>query len=178
MVCSLEGPSWGCWRYVSWISSAAVYLSNIERQLLGLIEYGSFVPDEVVAEARLKAQQLLDELNNQLEQRAAEDAAAASGEAVLQQISKRRRARTPAGKFIPDDPATPDVDEAFEPKEPVAEQAAPAEPVAEEPVVTEEPPAEEVVTEEPVIEEPAPVEPPVEEPVAEEPPAGETIEGQ
>lgn len=73
-----------------------MYLTNIERQQLDLLQYGSFVPDEVVAEAR----QRLEE-------------ATAGGEAVLQEI-QRKRARKPSGRFKPDDPETAEVNEAWE----------------------------------------------------------------
>lgn len=68
-----------------------MYLSNDERIRLGLQHYGSDVPAEVVAEAE-----------------------AAVGGACPAPAPKttRRRARTKAGEFQADDPATPDVNEA------------------------------------------------------------------
>jgi hypothetical protein len=74
-----------------------VYLSNTDRLRLGLTTYGSFVPDDVVAAAEKRLEQ-----------------ATACGEAVLAQVSGRRRARAGAGRFRADDPTTPEVNEAFE----------------------------------------------------------------
>lgn len=76
-----------------------MYLSNTERLRLGLTEYGSFVPDDVVAAAEKRLEE-----------------ATAGGEAVLRQVSGRRRARAEAGRFRADDPETPETNEAFEAK--------------------------------------------------------------
>lgn len=74
-----------------------MYLSNTDRLRLGLTTYGSFVPDDVVAAAEKRLEQ-----------------ATAGGEAVLRQVSGRRRARAEVGRFKADDPTTPEVNEAFE----------------------------------------------------------------
>lgn len=73
-----------------------MYLSNDERIRLGLQHYGSDVPAEVVAEAEAAL-------------------AAAVGGACPAPAPKttRRRARTKAGEFQADDPATTDVNEAY-----------------------------------------------------------------
>jgi hypothetical protein len=73
-----------------------VYLSNDERIRLGLLGYGSDVPDEVVA--------------------AAEAALASPCGGACPAPTKtatKTRARTKKGEFAGDDPATPDVNEAF-----------------------------------------------------------------
>lgn len=73
-----------------------MYLPNDERIRLGLQQYGSDVPDEVVAAA---------------------EAALASpcGGAcpATPPAASKKRARTKAGEFVKDDPATPEVNEAF-----------------------------------------------------------------
>lgn len=72
-----------------------MYLSNSERERLGLIAYGSDVPDDVVAEAEARL-------------------AASEGcplPAATPQAPKRARSRK--GKFLADDPATAEVNEAY-----------------------------------------------------------------
>ena len=72
-----------------------MYLSNSERIRIGLQAWGSDVPDDVVAEAE---QALLG-------------AVCPSPEACP--ATPPKRARTTKGQFQADDPATPEVDEAF-----------------------------------------------------------------
>ncbi len=72
-----------------------MYLSNSERIRLGLQAWGSDVPDDVVAEAE---QALLG-------------AVCPAPEACP--ATPPKRARTTKGQFQADDPATPEVDEAF-----------------------------------------------------------------
>lgn len=72
-----------------------MYLSNSERIRLGLQAWGSDVPDDVVAEAE---QALLG-------------AVCPAPEACP--ATPPKRARTAKGQFQADDPATPEVDEAF-----------------------------------------------------------------
>jgi hypothetical protein len=70
-----------------------MYLSNDERIRLGLQQYGSDVPEEVVAAA----------------------AAALAGACCVAPAkpATKTRARTAKGQFEGDDPATTDVNEAF-----------------------------------------------------------------
>lgn len=72
-----------------------MYLSNSERIRLGLQAWGSDVPDDVVAEAE---QALLG-------------AVCPAPEACP--ATPPKRARSTKGQFQADDPATPEVDEAF-----------------------------------------------------------------
>lgn len=72
-----------------------MYLSNSERIRLGLQAWGSDVPDDVVAEAE---QALLG-------------AVCPAPKACP--ATPPKRARTTKGQFQADDPATPEVDEAF-----------------------------------------------------------------
>lgn len=74
----------------------APYVSNEERIRLGLHQYGSDVPQEAL-DAAMAALAGPDE-------QPAEEAAAEK---------PPRRARTRSGQFQPDDPATPDVNEAW-----------------------------------------------------------------
>jgi hypothetical protein len=71
-----------------------MYLSNEQRIRLGLQQYGSDVPDEVVAAAE----------------------AALAGNcpvAAVAPTASKKRARTAKGRFQGDDLSTPDVNEAF-----------------------------------------------------------------
>jgi|GEM_PF-7104102 len=71
-----------------------MYLSNEQRIRLGLQQYGSDVPDAVVA--------------------AAEAALAGAGPvAATEQAPAKKRARTTKGQFQSDDPSTADLNEAF-----------------------------------------------------------------
>jgi hypothetical protein len=70
-----------------------MYVSNDERIRLGLQQYGSDVPDEVVA--------------------AAEAALAGACCVAPAKPATKARARTTKGQFEGDDPATPEVNEAF-----------------------------------------------------------------
>lgn len=75
-----------------------MYLTNDERIRLGIQGYGSDVPAEVVAAAEAAL-------------------AAAVGDCPLPKAkttTTKARARTKKGEFQADDPATPDVDEAWE----------------------------------------------------------------
>jgi hypothetical protein len=73
-----------------------MYLSNEDRIRLGLQQYGSDVPADVVeaAEAAL--------------------ASPCGGACPAPAPKTKKRARTKAGEFKADDPATPDVNEAYE----------------------------------------------------------------
>jgi len=73
-----------------------MYLSNTDRERLGLFGYGSDVPDEVVA----AAEALL----------APTEGSACPAAAP----SPTKRSRNKKGEFLADDPATADVNEAFE----------------------------------------------------------------
>lgn len=70
-----------------------MYLSNDERIRLGLQQYGSDVPDEVVA--------------------AAEAALGGACCVAPTKVATKTRARTAKGQFEGDDPATTEVNEAF-----------------------------------------------------------------
>lgn len=75
-----------------------MYLTNDERIRLGVQSYGSDVPEEVVAAAVAAL-------------------AAAAGNCPLPKAkatTTKTRARTKKGEFQADDPATPDVNEAWE----------------------------------------------------------------
>lgn len=75
------------------------YVSNEERIRLGLQRWGSDVP-QAALDAALAA---------------AEGAAAAPpAEDTPAEAPKRKRARTRRGRYYPDDPTTPDVNEAYE----------------------------------------------------------------
>lgn len=76
------------------VCSAPVYVSNADRARLGLVAWGSDVPDDVVAAA---------------------EAALAGTAAPAQEDAPTtpKRARRKTGQFEADDPATPDVNEAF-----------------------------------------------------------------
>lgn len=71
-----------------------MYLSNDDRIRLGLQQYGSDVPDEVVAAA---------------------EAALVGACCVAPEntAATKKRARTVKGQFQGDDPATPDANEAY-----------------------------------------------------------------
>ena len=79
------------------ICVAPVYLTNDERIRLGIQSYGSDVPEAVVAaaEAALAA--------------VAGDRPAATAKGA----TTKTRARSKKGEYQPDDPATPDVNEAW-----------------------------------------------------------------
>jgi hypothetical protein len=79
-----------------------VYLSNNERIRLGLQAWGSDVPDDVVAEA----ERALAEAEQALV-----GAVCPAPEACP--ATPPKRARSTKGQFQADDPATPEVDEAF-----------------------------------------------------------------
>ena len=71
-----------------------MYLSNEERIRLGLQQWGSDVPDEVVAAAEAAL-------------------VGACPAAPKEPAPAKKRARTTKGQFQGDDPATPEVNEAF-----------------------------------------------------------------
>lgn len=71
-----------------------MYLTNEDRIRLGVQAYGSDVPDDVVA--------------------AAEAALAGACCFASEKSSAKKQARKKNGEFRPDDPATPEVNEAFE----------------------------------------------------------------
>ena len=71
-----------------------MYLSNEQRIRLGLQQYGSDVPDEVVAAAEAAL-------------------AGACCVAPTDSAATKKRARTTKGQFQGDDPATADVNEAY-----------------------------------------------------------------
>jgi hypothetical protein len=72
-----------------------MYLSNSERERLGLFGYGSDVPDEVVAAAEAAL------------------ASPCGGACPAPAPPAKKRARGSKGKFVADDPTTPDVNEAY-----------------------------------------------------------------
>lgn len=74
-----------------------MYLPNDERIRLGLQHYGSDVPDDVVAAAE-----------------AALAGGACPAPAPKTATAPKKRARTTKGQFQGDDPATTDVNEAWE----------------------------------------------------------------
>ena len=78
-----------------------MYLSNDERIRLGLQQYGSDVPDEVVAAAEAAL--------------AGACCVAPTKPATKENVSStpKTRARSAKGQFEGDDPATPEVNEAF-----------------------------------------------------------------
>lgn len=74
-----------------------MYLSNTERERLGLMGFPSDVPSDVVAEA----------------EKALEAAAGAACPAP-EVSAPKKRSRTSQGHFVADDPTTPAVNEAYE----------------------------------------------------------------
>jgi hypothetical protein len=72
-----------------------MYLSNEDRIRLGLQQYGSDVPDDVVAAAEAAL-------------------AGAADTAATQPAATARRARTRKGQFQADDPVTTEVNEAYD----------------------------------------------------------------
>lgn len=75
--------------------STPVYLSNTDRERLGLFGYGSDVPDEVIAEAEAAL------------------ASPCGGACPAPTAKTAKRARNAKGEFQGDDPATPEVNEAY-----------------------------------------------------------------
>lgn len=102
-----------------------MYLTNDERQALGLEGHGSDVPVEVVEAARAASIQemLPPPVRKARAKKAAPVPEPEPAEPVVEQpdesphqaaIPERHRAREEDGTFREDDPATPDVDEAWE----------------------------------------------------------------
>ena len=75
--------------------STPVYLSNTDRERLGLFGFGSDVPDEVVADAEAAL------------------AARCGGACPAPAPKTTKRARNKRGEFEGDNPATPEVNEAY-----------------------------------------------------------------
>jgi hypothetical protein len=73
-----------------------VYLSNTERERLGLFGFGSDVPDDVVAAAEAAL------------------ASPCGGACPAPTAKTTKRARNKKGEFEGDDPSTPEVNEAYE----------------------------------------------------------------
>lgn len=75
--------------------STPVYLSNTDRERLGLFGFGSDVPDQVVADAEAAL------------------AARYGGACPAPTPKTTKRARNKKGEFEGDNPATPEVNEAY-----------------------------------------------------------------
>ena len=73
-----------------------MYLSNTERERLGLFGFGSDVPDDVVAAAEAAL------------------ASPCGGACPAPAAKTTKRARNKAGEYVGDDPATAEVNEAYE----------------------------------------------------------------
>jgi hypothetical protein len=82
---------------LSCICTTPVYLTNTDRERLGLLGHPSDVPDDVVAAA----------------ESALEAATGAVCPAPADEAPKKR-SRTSQGQFVADDPTTPAVNEAYE----------------------------------------------------------------
>lgn len=72
------------------------YVSNEDRSRLGLVHWGSDVPQDVLDAALAAA------------------AGCCAATATPEAPAPKRRARAASGEFKADDPTTPDVNEAFE----------------------------------------------------------------